>query len=184
MNNHDCIVAVLVAHREARHWTDEEVAHDLVAQLGLDPVGDAANAKPVIMPGITEDEVVAHETAAQQAVDKARAAREALEAQKVGESQGDEAVRRLTERREAADADLQRRLQDHVAMESEAQGRSRESVEAEHTQPTGTGTGMMSYQDANQPAQSGNEAQAEAERRSAETHDSGEVKTGGGAIVF
>lgn len=81
MNNHDCICAVLAAHREARAWDDESVARDLVAQLGLDPVGEAKNARPVVAAGISEEEVVAQEAAAQQAVDKAKAAREALSAQ-------------------------------------------------------------------------------------------------------
>jgi hypothetical protein len=81
MNNMECIVAVLTAHREARSWTDEAVAMDLVAQLDLDPVGEAKNAKPVVAPGITEDEVLAHEAAAKEAVAKATAAREALNAQ-------------------------------------------------------------------------------------------------------
>ena len=81
MNNMECVVAVLVAHREARHWTDEAVAMDLVAQLGIDPVGEAKNAKPVVASGITEDEVMAHEAAAKEAVAKATAAREALNAQ-------------------------------------------------------------------------------------------------------
>jgi hypothetical protein len=81
MNNMECIVAVLTAHREHRHWTDEAVAMDLVAQLGIDPVGEAKNAKPVVAPGITEDEVMAHEAAAKEAVAKATAAREALNAQ-------------------------------------------------------------------------------------------------------
>jgi len=80
--NLECAVSVLSGHREARQWTDEAVAADLVAQLGLDPAGEAKNAKPVVMPGITEDEVVAHETAAKEAADKAKAARDALNAQK------------------------------------------------------------------------------------------------------
>jgi len=80
--NLECAVSVLSGHREARQWTDEAVAADLVAQLGLDPAGEAKNAKPVVMPGITEDEVVAHETAAKEATVKAKAARDALNAQK------------------------------------------------------------------------------------------------------
>jgi hypothetical protein len=81
MNNLEATVAVLAAHREARQWTDEAVAADLVAQLGLKPDGEAKNAKPVVPPGITEAEVVAHETAAKEATAKAKAAREALDAQ-------------------------------------------------------------------------------------------------------
>jgi hypothetical protein len=82
ITNLEAAEAVLAAHREARQWTDAAVAADLVAQLGLDPAGEAKNAKPVVMPGITEDEVIAHETAAKEAADKAKAARDALNAQK------------------------------------------------------------------------------------------------------
>jgi hypothetical protein len=82
MNNLECVVSVLAAHREARMWNDVAVAADVVAQLELDPAGEAKNAKPVTMPGITEDEVLAHETAAKDAVAKAEAARAALEAEK------------------------------------------------------------------------------------------------------
>ncbi len=89
MNNMQCIVAVLAAHREARRWDDEAVAIDLVAQLGLDPVGEAKNPR-LVHDGITEGEVVAHEAAAHLAVEKAKAAREALNAQKGEVSQGDE----------------------------------------------------------------------------------------------
>lgn len=82
VTNMEATVAVLAAHREARMWNDEAVATDLVAQLGLDPAGTAAHAKPVVMPGITEDEVLAHEAAAKEAVAKAKAARDTLNAQK------------------------------------------------------------------------------------------------------
>jgi hypothetical protein len=78
MTNLQAITAILAAHREARRWTDDAVAADLVAQLGLDPAADAKNAAPVIQPGITEAEVVAHEHAAMDAVDKAMGARAAL----------------------------------------------------------------------------------------------------------
>lgn len=82
MNNIDCIIAVLRSHREARAWTDEAVALDLLAQLGLDFDGDAKNARPAADPSLmTEEEVQAHETAAKQAADKAKEAREKLTAQ-------------------------------------------------------------------------------------------------------
>jgi hypothetical protein len=82
MTNLECTIAILASHREARRWTDEAVALDVLAQLGLDPAGDAAHASPIINPQqITEDEVVAAEAAAKEAADKARAAREALGAQ-------------------------------------------------------------------------------------------------------
>jgi hypothetical protein len=82
MNNLECAVAVLSSHREARQWADEAVAADLLDQLGLDAAGEAKNARVVInTPLITEDEVVAAETAAKEAADKAAAARAALDAQ-------------------------------------------------------------------------------------------------------
>lgn len=81
MNNHDCAVAVLEAHREARRWTDDAVAADLLAQLGLDPSAEAKNAVLPAAPGITEDEVVALEAAAKEALDKAHAARAELHGQ-------------------------------------------------------------------------------------------------------
>lgn len=81
MTNLEAAVAVLTKHREARQWSDEAVAADLLTQLGLDAPGDAKNAAPVVPPGITEDEVLAQEAAAKEAADKAKAAREALDAQ-------------------------------------------------------------------------------------------------------
>lgn len=96
MNNLECVVATLVRHREARGWTDDAVATDVLAQLGLDVAGDAAHATPAVDPSlVTEDEVVAAETAAQEAVDKAKAARDALNAQVEAEAR--------TKEREAAD---------------------------------------------------------------------------------
>jgi hypothetical protein len=86
--NVECVVNVLAAHREARQWSDAAVATDLVAQLGLDPAGNAAKAAPVVPPGITEDEVLAHETAAKDAVAKAEASRAALKAQRAGDAVG------------------------------------------------------------------------------------------------
>ena len=44
MNNMECAVRCLESHREARGWTDSAVATDLLAQLGLDPEGEAKNA--------------------------------------------------------------------------------------------------------------------------------------------
>jgi hypothetical protein len=82
MNNLECAVRVLAMHREARKWSDEAVAADMLAQLGLEVDGDAAHASPVINPSsITEGEVVAAEVAARDAVDRAKAARAALDAQ-------------------------------------------------------------------------------------------------------
>jgi hypothetical protein len=79
--NSEAVLNILASHREARRWTDTAVADDILRQLDLDPVGEAKNAAPVVDPGITEAEVVAHEAAAKEAVDKAKAARAALNAQ-------------------------------------------------------------------------------------------------------
>lgn len=82
MTNLECVIAVLASHREARRWADEAVALDLLAQLGLDAAGDAAHAAPVVDPSlVTEDEVVAAETEARQALETAQAKRQALNAQ-------------------------------------------------------------------------------------------------------
>ena len=63
MTNLECAIAVLAKQREARRWTDEAVALDLLAQLGLDVAGEAKNAAPVIDPALIEAEVVAAEAA-------------------------------------------------------------------------------------------------------------------------
>lgn len=47
MTNLECVMAVLESHREARRWNDETVAIDILAQLGVDDVGQAPNAAPV-----------------------------------------------------------------------------------------------------------------------------------------
>jgi hypothetical protein len=88
MTNLEAVIAVLVTHREARRWTDQAVAIDLLAQLGLEVGGDAAHATPLVDPGITEDEVVAAEKVAQEAFDKAKAARAALDAAKAKTNPG------------------------------------------------------------------------------------------------
>lgn len=88
MTNLECAIAVLASHRDARRWTDEAVALDLLAQLGLDAAGEAKNPAPVIDPAmITEDEVAAAENMAKEAADKAKAAREALDKQAAAETQ-------------------------------------------------------------------------------------------------
>ena len=65
MNNLDCALGVLAKHREARRWTDEAVAADLLAQLRLEPsggVGEGAQAMALVreakaaMPAVTEPE--------------------------------------------------------------------------------------------------------------------------------
>jgi hypothetical protein len=83
----ECVVSCLSTHREARGWTDQAVATDLLAQLGLDPDGEAKNAVAPHDPTlVTEAEVVAAETAAQEAVDKAKEARDKLHAQTEAEA--------------------------------------------------------------------------------------------------
>lgn len=82
MTNLECAIAVLMSHREARGWTDEAVALDLLGQLGVEAAGEAVHATPVVDPSlVTEAEVVAAEATAQEAVDKATSARAALIAQ-------------------------------------------------------------------------------------------------------
>jgi hypothetical protein len=77
-----CAIAVLSLHREARDWTDEAVAADLLTQLGLDATGEATNARPVVDPNmVTEDQVTAAEAAAKDATEKAKEARDQLTAQ-------------------------------------------------------------------------------------------------------
>jgi hypothetical protein len=76
ITNLECAIAVLAVHRGARDWTDEAVAADLLTQLGLDATGEATNARPV-----TEDQVTAAEAAAKKATDKAKAARDRLNAE-------------------------------------------------------------------------------------------------------
>ncbi|MGD0110158.1 MAG: hypothetical protein ABSC06_40020 [Rhodopila sp.] len=108
MTNLECALAVLVKHREARGWQDEAVALDLLAQLGLDAAAEAANAAPVVDPSlVSEAEVVAAEAAAKAAADKARAARDALNAQTEAEAKAHADVaadqaKAATDAREAA----------------------------------------------------------------------------------
>lgn len=46
--NYESVVSVLAAHREARRWSDEAVAADLCARLGIDPAGEVvAGPQPV-----------------------------------------------------------------------------------------------------------------------------------------
>ena len=47
MSNFDYAVDVLFRHREARQWTDEAVARDLLARFGIDPAGDVDAVPPV-----------------------------------------------------------------------------------------------------------------------------------------
>jgi hypothetical protein len=87
MTNLQCVTNVLLRHREARGWSDEAVALDLLMQLGLDFAGEAAHAVAVADPAqVTEAEVVAAETAAKEAAEKAAVARAALRAQQEAEA--------------------------------------------------------------------------------------------------
>jgi hypothetical protein len=87
MNNHEAVVATLARHREARNWTDHAVADDLCQQLDLNPTGEASKARMLVDPSmISEDEVVAHETAAKLAAQKATEARAKLNEQKADEA--------------------------------------------------------------------------------------------------
>lgn len=107
MNNRECVIAVLTAHREARNWSDESVADDLLAQLDVKPDAEAKKARPVVNQDmVSEDEVAAVEAAAKQAADKAKEARDALNAQKAKEAQdkADDAAEQARAQKEAADA--------------------------------------------------------------------------------
>jgi hypothetical protein len=82
MTNLELIVALLERHRYARAWDDTAVGRDLLERFGLDPAGVAANPLVVGDPNaVTEDEVVAAELAAHDAVKLAADKRAALNAQ-------------------------------------------------------------------------------------------------------
>lgn len=78
MNNLDCTLSILEAHRNARAWSDSAVANDLLNQLGLDPKADAANPAPVVDP--EEAEVAMAEAHAKDVMARAMAARAKLDA--------------------------------------------------------------------------------------------------------
>ena len=64
MTNLECAIAVLATHREARRWTDEAVAADLMVQLKLDP---QAVVGPAQMPDMSSaQQNAAHDAAAGQ----------------------------------------------------------------------------------------------------------------------
>lgn len=67
MTNLETIIAVLAGHREARQWSDDAVAADLVTKLGL----DAAAIMPEATVGIQD--VAGLVANLQQANTKARA---------------------------------------------------------------------------------------------------------------
>lgn len=119
MNNQECVIAVLASHREARQWADEAVALDLLAQLGLDPQGEAAHPSPVINAStITEDEVLAAENAAKEAAEKAKAAREALDAQNKDQSSNPDAGADTGQAKADADTGLGKASDDTAAADA------------------------------------------------------------------
>lgn len=65
MTNLEAAIDVLCRHRAGRQWTDEAVAADLLAQLGIDPAG---------LPVVTEEKAAAAESAARELLAKAQAA--------------------------------------------------------------------------------------------------------------
>jgi hypothetical protein len=77
MTNLECVVAVLAKHRDNRRWADEDVAIDLLAQLGLDASDTATHATPLIDPAVAaaEAEADAAEAAAKAAASNAQAMR-------------------------------------------------------------------------------------------------------------
>jgi hypothetical protein len=142
MTNLECAIAVLTRHREARRWADEAVAADLLARLGLDPAGDAAHAAPVVDPSLlTEDEVAAAETAAEEATGKAKAARATLNAQAAAEEADDQrridAADRAMAARETAAQQEATQAQADVAQQhadpDPAFARPSEHVDLEHS---------------------------------------------------
>jgi hypothetical protein len=106
VTNLECALNVLAMHREARGWSDEAVATDLLTQLSLDPAGTAKNATtPAPDPAVvTEADVAVAETAAGVATDKAEAARASLHAQTAATAQthADEAAAQAKTAHDAA----------------------------------------------------------------------------------
>lgn len=106
MNNLDCVMNAIEAHRIGGQWTNEAVARDILGQLGLDTNAEAKNAAPPLPdPNIvTEDEVAQAELAAKQAQDKADEARAKLAAQQAEAAADDEAAKKAAEKAEATRA--------------------------------------------------------------------------------
>ena len=48
MTNLEITIATLAAHREARRWSDDAVAIDLLARLGLDAAAVHGAVEPVV----------------------------------------------------------------------------------------------------------------------------------------
>lgn len=104
MTNLECAVAVLAMHREARQWDDNAVAADMLRQLDVDPAGDAKKARPAPDPSmISEGEVLAHEATAKEAAERAKAARDRLNAQVAVEAKAN-AVEAVDRAKVAVDA--------------------------------------------------------------------------------
>lgn len=55
MTNLECAILVLEKHREARQWTDNAVAVELLAQLGLDAAGEAVHATLAVDPAVNAE---------------------------------------------------------------------------------------------------------------------------------
>jgi hypothetical protein len=55
MTNLECAIAALEAHREARLWTDEAVAADLMVRLGLDPAAEVSPAAPAADAAVVDE---------------------------------------------------------------------------------------------------------------------------------
>jgi hypothetical protein len=80
MNNLVCVIDTLERHRVARMWTNEAVAREVLAELDIDPEGEASHATRIpVDPLIAEGDVLAAEALAKQAVEQAQAARAAFE---------------------------------------------------------------------------------------------------------
>lgn len=128
MTNLECAVAVLASHREGRKWHDPAVAADLLAQLGVDPEGEASNAvtraDPLL---VSELEVLAAEAAAKDATEKAKGLRDQLLAQE----QADATARAFTAADQAKAAKQMREAAGKAALEpTPAQDAGSESAKA------------------------------------------------------
>jgi hypothetical protein len=139
MNNHEAVVATLARHREARQWSDDAVARDLMQQLDLNPTGEASKARLLVDPAlITEDEVVAHETAAKVAHQKATEARAKLNGQVADEAKAKADVSadqaRAAQARVNAPSDAMQRVKTPQQLADEAMDRERRATELRQSQ--------------------------------------------------
>lgn len=58
MTNLELVISILAKHREARAWTDEAVAADMLAQLGVDPAGIVQMTEAEPVPDLPPDQQV------------------------------------------------------------------------------------------------------------------------------